>query len=403
MASEHSWRNMSVENRLVASTIDIMRHPEFALLSGVVCMGEAHVVDGLPTAATDGRDAFYGREFMDSLSMRQTRWVVLHENFHKALKHCTLYRDVNEKHPELFGLALDFVVNLMIDEMDTAQVFAERPPIPICFDEKYRGMSCIEVLRDLLQSAKSGRGSGGSAGGSAKGGTFDGHRAAPLSVEEAKVLEHAVDEAVAQGHIVARSIPGNKSANRALDKMVAERRTNWRDPLAQFFSSITEGDDYSRYCPPNKRFMALGFVMPSHFSESTGGIVIACDTSGSMGSVYPVVFGEIAQLCHNAKPEWVRILWWDTAVCGDQVFFPRNYHEIGKLLKPVGGGGTRPGCIPPYMTEKRYNPKAVVWLTDGDLDGSSTAMSIPQLWGVVDNPRFRPQQGKVLHIDSTLG
>jgi hypothetical protein len=51
-----------------------------------------------------------------------------------------------------------------------------------------------------------------------------------------------------------------------------------------------------------------------------------------------------------------------------------------------------------YVAAKQYKPKAIVWLTDGYLDGSAGVTSIPSLWGVINNASFKPPSGKVLRI-----
>jgi uncharacterized protein with von Willebrand factor type A (vWA) domain len=100
--------------------------------------------------------------------------------------------------------------------------------------------------------------------------------------------------------------------------------------------------------------------MPSHFSETTGEIIVACDTSGSMYGTYPVVFGEVARICENLLPEAVRVIWWEGSVVGEQLFTPNDYASIGKILNPTGGGGTRLSCVAEYITEKKYMEKAEI-------------------------------------------
>jgi predicted metal-dependent peptidase len=96
----------------------------------------------------------------------------------------------------------------------------------------------------------------------------------------------------------------------------------------------------------------------------------------------------------------VRVIWWDSAVCGEQLFKPHEFNNIGSLLKPLGGGGTSPNCVVEYIRAKKYQPKGVVWLTDGYLDGSDGKVDVPALWGVVDNDHFKPPQGKAVRIYS---
>lgn len=410
MTSKYNWDRMPLEQRLVAAGLDITRHPEFSMLGGVVCTGQMFVEDALSTAATDGIDEFYGREFMMQQSMEQVRWVRLHENYHKALKHCVTARDIVSKYPRESNMAQDYEINLAIYDMDPQERFARRPSgIEICFDEQYRGMSWIEILRHLIKPGKGGKsgqkqgqGQGQGQGGGA-GGSFDQHRFKQRSPEEQAKADKAITDAIAQGHIISRSFgkgAGKGTGINVLDRAMRERRTDWREPLRQFVTSIVAGDDMSRFCPPNKRLLPLGFIMPSHFSESSGGFIIAADTSGSMSGVYPVLFGEVARICQLVRPEYVRLLWWDGKVQSEQYFTPDKYDDIGKLFKPVGGGGTTPACVTQYIREKQYKPKAVIWLTDGDFYAHPGSLDIPQLWGVVDNPRFVPTQGKVVHINS---
>ena len=282
-------------------------------------------------------------------------------------------------------------------------------------------MSFIEVLRELLQEGgkggtggdgKSGKGGDGKSGkggdGNGKGGgrpkPFDEHRRADkASGRDAKDVdahERRVDDGRENGKTIAARMAGNKGLGKELVNSAAQRDTDWRNALRIVFTEITQGDDNSRFCPPNKRMLPLGFVMPSHFSEATGEVIIAGDTSGSMGSIYPVLLGEVAQICKTVQPERVRVLWWDTEVCGEQVFTRDNYDDLAKLLKPKGGGGTSPAAVVQYISEKNLKPKAIIWLTDGYLDGSTTNTPVTQVWGVIDNASFVPPQGKVIHINS---
>lgn len=396
MAIKANWDSMSLEQRLTAVTLDIMRHPQFALMSGVVCAGKTQVEDTMPTAATDGLDVWYGRNFMMQQSMEQVRWVVLHENFHKALKHCTHATDIVKQYPDESNRAQDYEINLMIFDMDPLETFARRPAgISILFDEKYRGMSWMQILRLLLKEKKEGK-SGGNA---SQGKPFDEHRSGKRSPQEDQAVEKAIDDALRQGKILSTHA-GGSGGGAKIDGHAVQRDTDWRAALAQFVTGIIAGEDFSRYNPPNKRMLPLGVIMPSHFSQASGGFIVAGDTSGSMAGVYPVLMGEIARICQTAQPEYVRMLWWDTKVRGEQYFTAANYEGIGKLLKPAGGGGTTPSCVVRYVAEKQYKPKAIIWLTDGVFFSSPADTQVPQLWGVIDNESFKPSKGKVVHINS---
>jgi predicted metal-dependent peptidase len=397
MIGKATWEKMTLRDRITAAHTDIMNHPEFALLSGVILTGKVEISDKIPTAATNGRDVKYGAAFMTPLNQKQVRYLVLHENGHKALKHCVWYRDIVRKYPRLSNIAQDYVINGMIEELDPDLKFVERPTDGLCIDPKYFGWGWIEVLQDLLKNGGEGGG-----GGDGNPDPFDEHEdgSEVMEADEIDSLSEEIDEALRQGKIIVDRKRGEGSGNNPLNALIQPRETNWRDALREFIETICAGHDNSRFCPPNKRLLASGFIMPSHFSESAGELIVACDTSGSMTGVYPVVFGEIARICETVRPESVRVLWWDSEVCGEQVFTEQNYNDLASLLKPAGGGGTYLSCVAEYIRDKEYKPKAVIYLTDGYIEHSYALPEEPCLWGVVDNKQFVPQRGKKLNINS---
>ena len=393
-----SFDKLTPNQKIQACNIDVMRHHKFALLSGIVCMGKSEVCDDMPTAATNGKDKLYGTAFISDLTRKELRFVVLHENFHVALKHCVLpaYIGYSKRFgPQINNAAMDYVVNGLIDELDPDRKFMEFPTkINILFDEKFKGMSYPQVLQELLKDVDEDQ----------QPQAMDDHQmngdggSDPMTPEESEKLGKMVDDANRQGELLVRKMRGDAAGGRDILGTAQERVTNWRDALQDFISSVCVGDENSRFCPPNKRLLASGFIMPSHFDENIGEIIIACDTSGSMHWAYPVVFGEVARIVQNTRPDSVRMLWWDTDVCGDQVFKPEQYQDIATQLAPKGGGGTVVSCVADYVAEHKIKAKAVIMLTDGYIESDYRMTDMPTLWGVVDNEDFMPRAGKVLRI-----
>jgi len=391
--SVSSWNKLQPLQKIQAVHVDIMNSPIFATMGGVVCVGKFDLDEEIGTAGTDGCDVSYAPSFINEMPREELRYLVLHENFHKALHHCTEYHEVSTKYPKLTNKAMDYVVNGFIEEMDSEFKFVQRPTkIPPLVDPRFKDKSFIDVLRQLLREEEEPEDDGNGNG----NGGFDIHKRGVGSAEIAKQLA----DAVKQGEIMAKKLRGSGSVNTNLSNTMQKRSTNWREHLRNFFVQICEGDDYSRFSPPNKLLQPHGILMPSHYSESTGEVVIACDTSGSMGGVYPTVFGEISRICLTATPKSVRIIWWEDTVAGEQVFTEKDYAGLAKLLKPAGGGGTRVSCVHEYIVEKKLNPKAVVYLTDGYIESDYTMHDCPTLWGVVDNESFVPRKGKVVQINS---
>ena len=385
MIPSHTWQIMQLSQRISACNSDIIEHREFGRLTGIVFMGEVIIDPACPTAATNGRDVTYGTKFCGELNQKQLRYVVLHESFHKGLRHCVLYKEITKRYPDESNQAQDYVINGLIEEVDPTFQFVERP-CALLINPKYQGMGFIEVLKDIIKNPPP----------PSESKTMDEHG----EMDDDPELGDAIEDALIQGKIVSDRIRGEKGGGNPLDVLVRPSNTAWRDATLEFMQDVCEGDELSRICPPNKRLLPSGFLMWSHYSETVGEIILACDTSGSMGSVYPVVFGEIAHICQTLLPESVRVIWWDSRVRSEQVFTPDNYEAIGRLMKPQGGGGTTVSAVADYIQEKRYEPRALIYLTDGYIESEYRTPALPILWGVVDNTRFVPRVGKKVDICS---
>lgn len=390
------WDTMTPMQRVRAANIDCMNNEDFCTLSGLLTMGKVEIIPNFGTAGTNGVDVFYDEAFLMGLTRKQLRFVQLHESLHKALRHCSDYKDICRKYPDLSNIAMDYVVNGFIEQTDPNHTFIEHPtdPEPL-LDPKFYNRSFVDVLQELL---KQGKGGGGGKGG--KGGTLDKHMPTPGDVDE-KELAQQIEDALNHGDMVQKRLQAGKGkGGNALSGLGIKRDTDWRNALREWIQEIVAGDEYSTYVPRNRRFIPHDIIMPTHFDISVGELGILCDTSGSMGWVYPIVFGEIANICQQANPDTVRVIWWDTDVCGEQLFKRGEYDAIAQLLKPAGGGGTSPACVAQYLNTKEYKLSGVIWLTDGYLDACPTAVCGNELWGVVNNDSFQPAHGKVLRIHS---
>ena len=281
------YTRMRPEQRLTAVSLDISKHKEFSQLAGVACVGSVIVTTDIPTAATDGANEYYNPEFVLNMTRKQLRYLKLHETLHKSLRHCVEYKDIVQKEPKVSNIAMDYVVNGLIEEADPTLAFVERPTeVPPLVHPKYAGWSFVRVFKDLMQNAKPQDDGQGKKlvdpDGDEIGDTLDEHKPSTLDGTGTDKLKQQIDDALHQGKIVQSKMAGKQGVGGALDATMRKRDTNWRQYLNDFLTEICEGDEQSRFCPPNKRMLASGFIMPSHYSESTGEIIVACDTSGSM-------------------------------------------------------------------------------------------------------------------------
>ena len=411
-----SFKDLSPSERITAVNFDIMRDPEFSLLGGVTQIGKIVIDPNCQTAATDGRDCIYGEKFIMGMTRRQLRYLVCHENYHKALHHLVEYKSICDKYPGLSNQAMDYAINGLIEEADAGRGWVARPvdPAPL-IDPKYKDHSWLDILKDLLKEQekqkKEGRGQDGAGqpgtDSGHPGGTLDEHaQSTPGSGEpgamteaEGKELAKQVQDAINQGAIVRDKLRGQGKGGRSLSGF-QERRTDWKTPLRKFVQEHCEGDDQSRFSPPNRRMLPLSVILPSHFSEATGALLVAVDMSGSMGAVVGTLLGEIARICQQCQPEAVHVVFWDSEICNAQKFTSKDYAGIAKLLKPKGGGGTTLSVVADWVEEKKLRPRATIILTDTYFESNPRLPPGPILWGVVDRAGWTPPRGKKIDIDS---
>jgi len=70
-----------------------------------------------------------------------------------------------------------------------------------------------------------------------------------------------------------------------------------------------------RWTPPNRRYIASGLYLPSVEHHGLGEIVIAVDTSGSIGKIELEQFaGEISAISEEAQPEAIHVVYCDAGV-----------------------------------------------------------------------------------------
>jgi predicted metal-dependent peptidase len=383
--------SITEETRLKKAHIALMRHPETALYSGVIMMGENKIVDDCPTACTNGFDTKYGREFVKSLTDEELRALVLHENLHIALKQISRFKNEYKDDPQLVNMSADYIVNDIIVNLNDKTHC--RLPQGGLYDEKYHNWSLREVYNDLKQEREN-----NPTGFSAKSdGVLDEHdfdNAQEMTTQEVEQLSKDIDRALRQGGILAGKL-GSKVPRNIEDLLIG--KVDWKDVLREFINNQTRGSDEYTWRRYNKRLMANDIYLPSLMNETVGELVIAIDTSGSIGNRELSAFAsELVSICDVSCPEKIRVLWWDTEVHGEQLFTAENYQQIDSLLKPQGGGGTNANCVAKYIAKQNIEAEAIIVFTDGYFDTPKWNISTPTLWLVTDTESHVPPNGQVV-------
>jgi len=418
--------------RIKKAHMTMFKHPETALYSGVMLMGESAVVDDCPTAYTDGINKRYGRAFLERiLEEPKVRGLVLHENLHVALKQVAFGVGMFKENRKMANLAADFVVNDIIVNIKGTVAGTSEPlvllPDGAVYDPMFHDWSMREVYNYLKKHAKPKGGSGGKgnktpsegepqdSGGDGEpqdfdsvevnGKTYDLSNAdehdfvdiGDLPHEKQKEINDEIDRALREGGILAGRMGGKMP--RAITDLLAPK-VDWKEALREFISSSVRGKDEYTWRRMNKRHMANDIYLPSMDNETLGEVIVAIDTSGSIGEKQLAEFAtELVSICDVATPERVRIIWWDAEVAGTQEFTD-NYADIVSALRPQGGGGTNVSCVSEYINKHKLNADCVVVFTDGYVeDNVKWDISSPTLWMVTASKSFEPPSGRKIMVD----
>jgi predicted metal-dependent peptidase len=372
-----------------------MGHPETMAYAGVLMVGKYEVRDDVPTACTNGIDCKYGSKFIKDMCDSDLRGLIMHENLHKTFQHMFLWQHLYKEDGRTANMACDYVINLIIDDIRKRTGGFVTLPKGGLLDRRFEGMDSQTVYNMLREEGDSGSGAGGEGGDG-----FDDHdweSGEAMSQEEVEQIGKDINQAIRQGQLMAGKLGGNQS--RALGSLI-EPKVDWREQLREFVSSTAVGKDISTWQRVSRRWLQHDMYMPSTITENVGRIVVAIDTSGSIGTAELSKFlSEVQGICINTKPEKVDLLYWDTEVAAHEVYTQEQLDKLTSSTKPAGGGGTDVACVAKYLKDNQIRPECVIVLTDGYIYGDWGTWTVPVLWTIVGGNKVVPPMGTTIHLD----
>jgi len=411
----------------------ILKQPFFGKLSLRLKL----IPGSLPTMATDGSRIVYNPAFVDELKPAELEGTLAHEVLHCALGHqCRR----GNREPQLWNEAADLAINpILLGNGLTL-------PAGALIDSAFANLSAEEIYGRLLrrrsegasaaqqqapQQTNAGGGMGtapqgtdgpapsnpkpDSSNGSVPSGSEPekGQVVGPTSVRpggfgevwdatdehgrtaspaEKRRQEHEWGIAAEQALRSAKAW-GHEPAG--IERPLSEScqsQQDWRAILRDFVAATTPID--YRWTPPNRRYIASGLYLPSVERQGVGEIVIAVDTSGSIGKRELEQFaGEISAISEEAQPEVIHVVYCDAAVQCAQEFRPSEPVQ----LEPKGGGGTDFCPVFEWVNEKDLAPACLIYLTDLCCGSYPETPEYPVLW-VTDSRRMAPF-GETVRID----
>lgn len=353
-----------------ARSVLILDHGFFGMLALRLMLKEMspemtagfHARKMVPTLAVDGKRIFYDPDFILSLSPALTRAALAHEVMHCVFEHIGRR---GSRNPRKWNMAGDYVINQVLKDsgFEIGKGWLLEPA--------YKDMTSDHIYSLMPEDDDTNNGSEPGSGSGSGGALCDILDGDPTDMETSDIewkvaTVQAAEMARQQGNLPA-------SMKRFIEDMTAPQ-VNWREQLARFVTTIS-ANDYS-WMRPNKRFLPMGFYLPTLYSESMGVMAVAIDTSGSIDQATLNAFGaEVKAIQQAVRPERTIVIYCDARVNHVDEFGPNDEMKF----EMHGGGGT--DFVPPFehLQEHGIQPECLVYLTD--MYGRfPDAVDFPTMW-----------------------
>jgi predicted metal-dependent peptidase len=376
----------NAHEKLVAARIKMLfNQPFFGNIACRLKLVDATDDGWCPTAATDGRHFYYNRDFVDTLSVQQTVFLVGHEIGHCIYEH---FLRVNGRDKQYWNMAGDYKINGMLVREKIGEIIDQ---VKICYDAKYLDDSwytenvyddlkanrapvqaTLDVHLDMEGDDEDGK---GNTSGDAKDGDQDGDgkgKKPTISKDDAKAISDELKNAVIQA---AQSVgAGNVPAEIArMISELTEPKMDWRQFIRVTLESTIQSD--FTFMVPNRKSQFNNVVLPSMDRDDKIDICIAIDASGSIGQSDCTTFlSEVKGIMDQFGSYRIRIWSFDTTVYAYDEFTDDDGRSIEEY-QIVGGGGTDFMCNWKFMEQEGIEPDQFIMFTDGEPWGK---------WGIED-------------------
>jgi predicted metal-dependent peptidase len=384
---------MTIQQKISKAKIQLVTTPGHAFFCTLL-MGIQTVIDPtVQTAATDGESIKLNPDYVEKLTIDQLKGLLCSAILKIANLH-PLRRNGRDK--DNWSQASEFAVNPLVK---TSKLVLPKESL---ISDQYSNLAAEQIFSLLPgKKPKEEPDNAPDPNGNQTGPGQDNNGAVEVQDSPAKTeVERQQKEGdmkmkVAQAAMIAKkagTMPGY------LEEMITEILEpviNWKEVLARFITDISYSD-YS-FKLPNPRFIPSGFYLPTLRTEEPGRLAFIVDTSGSMDEeLFKQIAGELQEVCNDIKTT-VTVLYVDTKVQGVQEIEPDE--QITFNAKGRGGTDFAPGFE--YLYEQGIDPRAIIYLTDGECDDyPETEPDAPVLWITYNNKHFNPPFGEVLHVNS---
>lgn len=168
------------------------------------------------------------------------------------------------------------------------------------------------------------------------------------------------------------------SGAREMFQGILKPKVNWKQILKNFFTKTGSVYTWSR---PAKRALGAGYYAPKVVPKPEIDIVVALDTSGSIGSeTFKQFLSEVKSILTGVgSKSKVKLLLFHQNVYFGEDLTPANVNTVMPKIK-AEGGGTEISSVADYLKKNNIKPKGTIYLTDGQVEDSPRMPDGPKLF-----------------------
>lgn len=317
--------------------------------------------DDIQAFKSDGTTLQFNSDFFSEISLEEMEFVFANGAMHASLSHESRK---NGRSGWLWQLSTDYAVNDMLVENGLER------PYQAHYSKRFSGLYAEEIyaelkddiLRDELEYE-------------ADDINDVQNKEAPQEQELLQNQEEQLFEEFAQAVLDAENKSGElPSSIGRFFNIEKEAKIDWRDELRVALERFYK-DDYAQM-PPNKKFLHLGFYLPSSVSARFK-LVVAVDSSGSVDDELLGEFLSELNFLMNTIPSYeINLLVCDDKIRSQKVFYSGDILEVSV----EGGGATDFRPVFEFIENELEDTKLLLYFSDLDGTFPNKALSYDVKW-----------------------
>jgi predicted metal-dependent peptidase len=348
-------------------------------------------------AATDGRcRIWYNPTRTRELAKDELGFLLLHEIGHHVQDS---FSRLEGRDARLWNMATDYAINRVVLNIRHAATYQPlyRMPKGGLHDERFTGRIAESIYETLMRGQARGEQLAPVVSVNVDGvaatphGGLDVHVHVPLTEAEEEARLERLRAAV--GHWQKSGQRGDAPASAVALVQAAPARVPWQKELRRYVDAARTFDDLD-VRRPSRRWLSEGAWVPSLGGERVGCIVVAVDSSGSIGRAeLAAACGEVRAIAREAAD--VRVVVADAKV--QKVLTLDEIEPWIRSGRVPGGGGTDHRPVFEWVRRAGLRPDVLIAITDLHTRLPERAPPYPVVWVV---PRWHGPApwGRVLQV-----